>query len=224
MMTEQSRVHSFYWLERILWEMGMRRVAGVDEVGRGPLAGPVVAAAVMFPGETFISGVNDSKLVPPEQREALYNEIMAKADSVGVGEASVEEIDRLNILQASFLAMNRAIAELSFVPDYLLVDGNMPLPNTFIPQLSLIQGDGRCFSIAAASLMAKVHRDRLMRQYHEQYPEYGFDHHKGYGTRGHVEALKLYGRCAIHRRTFQVKEILDLFDDDPPLSRGGRGG
>lgn len=211
--SDEDRIHAFYWLERILWEMGARRVAGVDEAGRGPLAGPVVAAAVIFTAETAIPGVNDSKLVPPKEREALYDEIMARAFSVGVGEASVEEIDRLNILQASFLAMKRAIAGLSEIPDYLLIDGNQTLPDTFIPQLAIIQGDRRCFSIAAASIIAKVHRDRIMAKYHEQYPQYRFDLHKGYCTRRHIEAIKLYGRCEIHRRSFQIREIVDLFDE-----------
>jgi ribonuclease HII len=202
-------------LENSLRVDGISRIAGVDEVGRGPLAGPVVAAAVIFSGETHIRGVRDSKLVPPKLREILYEEIFSKALSVGVGFSSVAEIDRMNILQASLLAMKRALTSLSLIPNYILIDGNQTLPNVPTPQQAIVQGDRRCFSIAAASIVAKVHRDRIMREYHQQYPEYGFDRHKGYCTPGHIEALKRYGRCEIHRRSFQVKELLDLFVDSP---------
>jgi ribonuclease HII len=210
---EIDRLHALYKFEQTLWRQGFKCVAGVDEVGRGPLAGPVVAAAVVFPGEILISGVNDSKLVPADKREDLCQAIRAQAASVGVGEASVEEIDRFNILQATFLAMRRALSDLSIIPDYLLIDGNQPVPDTVIPQQSIVHGDGLCFSIAAASIVAKVHRDRIMKEYHQVYPQYGFDRHKGYGTRRHVEALKLYGSCEIHRRSFHVKEIFDLFHE-----------
>ncbi len=211
--TRRPDPEAFIWLERYLWEAGVRRAAGVDEVGRGPLAGPVVAAAVIFPQPTCLPGVNDSKMLAAEQREELEQVIRASALCVGIGEASVEEIDRLNILKASFLAMKRAIGSLCLVPDYLLLDGNLPLPDASFAQLSLVQGDARCLSIAAASIIAKVHRDRLMRQLHEVYPQYGFDQHKGYATPEHVRAIRHHGQCPVHRRSFQVKELLDLFEE-----------
>jgi ribonuclease HII len=211
---EIDRLHALFKLERSLWQQGFGQVAGVDEAGRGPLAGPVVAAAVIFSGEVFIPGVNDSKLVPANKREELFETIWDQAAGVGVGEASVAEIDTLNILQASFLAMRRAIMGLSITPDYLLIDGNQTLPGTAILQQTLVHGDGLCFSIAAASIIAKVHRDRIMRDHHQRFPQYGFDQHKGYCTRRHVEAIKLHGRSEIHRRSFHVKEIIDLFDEN----------
>jgi ribonuclease HII len=212
--SESSDMRAFFWLERYLWEAGMRFVAGLDEAGRGPLAGPVVAAAVIFPDLTFIPGVNDSKLLTADLRESLYDRILREALSVGLGEASVEEIDRLNILQATFLAMRRALAGLTVSPEYLIVDGSLPLPGASRPQTALIQGDRRCFSVAAASIVAKVRRDRIMRRYSRLYPQYHFDSNKGYCTRAHVDAIRQYGRCDLHRRSFIIHEFCDdLFEE-----------
>ncbi|RJP72915.1 MAG: ribonuclease HII [Candidatus Zixiibacteriota bacterium] len=214
MRPEANRSGAMFWLERYLWAGGVRHVAGVDEAGRGPLAGPVVAAAVIFPEEVSLPEVNDSKLLAPELRESLFDRIRALALSVGVGEASVEEIDRLNILQATFLAMRRALAGLSVAPEYLVLDGPLVLPDTTMPQTALIKGDRRCFSIAAASIIAKVHRDHLMQEYGRIYPQYHFERNKGYCTKAHVDAIRLYGRCALHRRSFTIREICDdLFDE-----------
>ncbi len=206
---DQQSILDFFWLERDLWAAGKHAIAGIDEAGRGPLAGPVVAAAVIFPGEVDLPGINDSKLLTPRTRERLYHQISCQARCVGIGAASVAEIDAFNILQASFLAMKRAVGNLSVKPDYLLVDGNLPLPHCDIQQQAIVRGDRRCFSIAAASIIAKVHRDRLMSEYHEQFPQYQFDRHKGYGTGLHVEAIRRHGRCPLHRQSFHVKALLE---------------
>ncbi len=202
---ERNRVSALFHFERKLWASGVDRIAGLDEAGRGPLAGPVVAAAVIFPDEIFIPGVNDSKLLPEKRREKLHDQILAEALDVGVGLASPEEIDRINILQASFLAMQRALDDIIFMPDYLLVDGRWTLPDCQLPQDAIIKGDQLSFSIAAASIIAKVRRDKIMKDYHHVYPQYGFDRHKGYPSKAHREAIKTYGYCEIHRRSFKVK-------------------
>jgi ribonuclease HII len=176
-------------------------LAGVDEAGRGPLAGPVVAAAVILDDERPIRGLADSKLVPPKRRERLYDLIMARALCVGVSEATVEEIDRLNILQATLLAMQRAVARLRLPPQRVWVDGNR-LPVLPVPAQAVIGGDATVAAISAASIIAKVHRDRLCMELHERYPQYGFDAHKGYATPDHLQALRRHGPCAIHRRSF----------------------
>jgi len=195
--------------ERRLWRRGIRYIAGVDEAGRGPLAGPVVAAAVIFPPEAWIPGVDDSKNLSPQLREKLFPEIQSAALSIGVGLADHSQIDMLNIREASLLAMLQAIAMLDLQPDYILVDGNhFRLSESIgIPFKAMIHGDARCFSIAAASIIAKVTRDRLMQQYHGQYPWYGFDRHKGYATPEHIRAIREFGLCEIHRRTFHVREL-----------------
>ncbi|ROR01618.1 ribonuclease HII [Desulfosoma caldarium] len=180
---------------------GFRLLAGVDEVGRGPLAGPVVAAAVILPEGMDLPGVVDSKRVPPARREELAKTIRQAAVSVGVGLVDAEEIDRTNILRASLKAMVRAIRSLDVTPDFVLIDGPYTLPLS-IPQRSIIKGDALSLSIAAASIVAKVHRDQLMLTYHEQYPFYGFARHKGYPTREHLRALRRFGPCPIHRRSF----------------------
>ena len=181
---------------------GFRLVAGVDEVGRGPLAGPVVAAAVILPENTSLPGVTDSKKVTPRRREELAALIRARAVAVSVGCAEPDEIDCTDILRATFSAMLRAIQSLKVPPDFVLLDGPYTLPLA-VPQRGVIGGDARSLSIAAASIIAKVHRDRLMDDYHSLYPAYGFHRHKGYPTVEHREALRRFGPCPIHRRSFQ---------------------
>jgi len=183
-------------------QRGYRLVAGLDEAGRGPLAGPVVAAAVILPRRFRLAGLNDSKQVAESERERLYEEIAGRAVRFGVGCASEQEIDAMNILEATRLAMDRAIQALVPPPDFLLIDA-VTLPGVCLPQRSIIKGDGLCLSIAAASIMAKVSRDRLMREYHRKYPQYNFLAHKGYGTAEHLQLLAQYGPCEIHRRTFR---------------------
>lgn len=183
-------------------QRGYHFVAGLDEAGRGPLAGPVVAAAVILPRRCRLAGLNDSKQVGESERERLYEEIARRAVGVGIGCASEQEIDAMNILQATRLAMDRAIRGLAPSPDFLLLDA-VTLPGVCLPQRSIIKGDKLCSSIAAASIMAKVSRDRLMREYHLRYPEYNFLTHKGYGTAEHLRLLAQYGPCQIHRRSFR---------------------
>lgn len=187
--------------ERRIWKTG-RTPAGVDEVGRGPLAGPVVAAAVILPEQCPIVGLNDSKRIKPQKREILFAEIKSAAISVGIGMVDAQEIDRINILQATLRAMEIAVVNLSPKPDYLLIDGDLSL-SLQIPQEGIIKGDSKSFSIAAASIVAKVTRDRIMEEYHKIYPQYNFKKHKGYPTREHLEALEKYGPCPLHRRTFK---------------------
>lgn len=192
----------------LLWQpIGL--VAGVDEAGRGPLAGPVVAAAVILDELQPIEGLNDSKKLTARQRERLYDEIRAKALCCSVAEATVDEIDSINILQATMLAMRRAVEGLRLKPAQVLVDGNR-LPVLKVPAEAIIKGDATVTSIAAASILAKVHRDRLCLALHERYPHYGFDLHKGYSTADHLAALLTHGACPAHRRSFApVREALD---------------
>ena len=181
---------------------GYRLVAGLDEAGRGPLAGPVVAAAVVLPRRCLLAGLNDSKQLTAAERERLYDEILQRALGVGIGQASEREIDAMNILEATRLAMGRAIQSLPSVPDYLLLDA-IELPAIHLPQRAIIKGDALSVSIAAASVVAKVTRDRVMGAYHRQYPQYNFQAHKGYGTAEHLRMLAEHGPCAIHRRSFR---------------------
>jgi ribonuclease HII len=184
-------------------------VAGVDEAGRGPLAGPVVAAAVILDELAPIRGLNDSKQLGPRTRERLFDEIRAKALCCCIAQASVEEIDELNILQATLLAMRRAVEGLRLKPHRVLVDGNR-LPVLKMPAEAIVKGDSKVKAISAASILAKVHRDRLCLALHEQYPQYGFDGHKGYPTPAHLDALRRHGACAQHRRSFApVREVLE---------------
>ncbi len=176
-------------------------ICGVDEAGRGPLAGPVAAGAVILPKDCEILYLNDSKKLSPKRREALYDEIMEKAVAVGIGMAEASRIDAVNILQATYEAMRTAIRKLGVVPDVLLNDA-VTIPRLEMLQVPIVKGDARSISIAAASILAKVTRDRLMVEYDKQYPQYGFAVHKGYGTAAHIEALKKYGPCPIHRNTF----------------------
>lgn len=180
---------------------GYRRIAGLDEAGRGPLAGPVVAAAVILPSRCRLAGVNDSKQVSASDRERLYEVIVERARGIGVGIATEQEIDCLNILEATRLAMRRAVESLTSPADCLLIDA-VTLSNLAIPSRSIIKGDTLSISIAAASIVAKVTRDRLMEAHHQTYPHYNFLSHKGYGTEEHLQRLALHGPCAIHRRTF----------------------
>ena len=191
-----------------LWELeneiraeGYALICGVDEAGRSPLAGPVCAAAVILPQGLELPGLNDSKKLSPKRREDLFPRICSQAVSYGVAFASVEEIETLNILRATFLAMNRAVAQLNPQPELALIDGNRN-SGIVLSSRCVIGGDGKCASIAAASVLAKVERDRLMLQLAEQYPEYGFEQHKGYGTKAHYEALRRYGPSPVHRMSF----------------------
>lgn len=178
-----------------------RYICGIDEAGRGPLAGPVVAGAVILPADCEILWLNDSKKLSAAKRELLYDEIMEKAEAVGVGMASPARIDEINILQATYEAMRQAVEKLDVTPDLLLNDA-VTIPGLDIPQVPIIKGDAKSVSIAAASIIAKVTRDRLMVQYEEVLPGYGFAQHKGYGSREHIEALKKLGATPIHRKTF----------------------
>jgi len=191
-------------------------ICGIDEAGRGPLAGPVVAGAVILPKEMRILHLNDSKQLSEKQREKLYEEIMEKAISVGVGIVSQERIDKINILQATYEAMRQAIGKLSVLPDLLLNDA-VTIPQVSIRQVPIIKGDAKSLSIAAASVIAKVTRDRMMLEYDLLYPQYGFAEHKGYGSKAHLEAIKQYGSSPIHRKTF-LKNILKQEEDDSQIN------
>ena len=190
--------------EREAFADGVKLVCGVDEAGRGPLAGPVCAAAVILPPELVIPGLNDSKKLTDKKRRELYDVITAKAVSYGIAFASEKEIDEINILQATFLAMARAIEKLTPQPELALIDGNRAR-DFGLPVRTIVKGDSLSASIAAASILAKVTRDRLMEQYDEAYPQYGFAVHKGYGTKRHYEALREFGPSPIHRMTFLKK-------------------
>ena len=197
-----------YVFEKKAIEQGFCCIAGVDEAGRGPLAGPVVAAAVIFPSDYYDPQINDSKKLTPKLRERLYQKIYQQAISVGIGIIDAIEIDRINILQASLLAMSVAVENLHPSPDYLLIDGIFPTSQR-IAQQPIAHGDALSISIAAASIIAKISRDRLMLQYHDMFPEYGFSGHKGYPTKAHREAIQKFGCCPIHRRSFKgVKEFV----------------
>lgn len=189
-------------IENSLWKNGYNLIAGLDEAGRGPLAGPVVAAAVIFPKNIKIHGLDDSKKLTPQKREELYPVIFKKAISIGIGFVSEKIIDKINILQATFLAMRKALDNLENTPDYVLVDGNIIIPKIAILQKTIIKGDGISSSISAASIIAKVTRDRFMLKLDKKYPQYGFRFHKGYGTRLHFEMLAKHGLCPIHRKSF----------------------
>ncbi len=189
-------------------ERGFSRIAGIDEAGRGPLAGPVVSAAVILPVSFWDSEINDSKKLTPEKRGRLYETIYTHALSVGIGIVDATEIDRINILQASLLSMSIAVKNLLPQPDYLLIDGKFRILSS-LPQEPVIHGDALSLSVAAASIVAKVSRDRLMERYDEEYPQFGFSGHKGYPTLAHREAIRKFGVCPIHRRSFRgVKEYL----------------
>lgn len=194
--------------EKELWSRSLDHIAGVDEAGRGPLAGPVVAAAVVFPKGTYIEGVRDSKKLSPERREELFARIVKESFSYGIGIVGHNTIDCTNILAATYVAMRLAISRLAVIPDHILVDG-YPIPDLALPQSAIIGGDDASMSIAAASILAKVSRDRLMEFYDAAYPQYGFAKHKGYATPEHIQALMCHGPCQIHRKTFRpVKDMM----------------
>jgi ribonuclease HII len=208
---EKLRLQQMMHYEEEAYREGYRLIAGLDEAGRGPLAGPVVAAACILPRNALISRVDDSKKLDPKLREEIFHRLIAdKSIIYAVGIVDVEEIDRLNIYQANIRAMWKAIDGLKSYPDFLLVDG-MELPHPHLSCCKIIKGDQLSQSIAAASIIAKETRDQLMRAYHQHWPLYGFDQHKGYGTDKHLEALECYGPCPIHRRSFDpVKSLLNV--------------
>ncbi len=201
---EKQRVETLLFYEKKYSAYG--HICGVDEVGRGPLAGPVVAGAVILPPDARILYINDSKKLSQKRREELFDEIMEKAEAVGIGIIGEQRIDEINILQATYEAMRQAIHKLSIAPDCLLNDA-VTIPDILIPQVPIIKGDSKSQSIAAASIIAKVFRDRMMEEFDEMYPEYHFASNKGYGTAEHIEAIRKYGPCEIHRRTFITKFI-----------------
>lgn len=195
--------------ETLLWDQGYRAISGIDEAGRGPLAGPVVAACVHIPKGLWIDGVYDSKKLSPNQREYLFDQLTHHPDiHYGVGIVSAQVIDEINILQATLKAMQEAFFSLQVLSDFVLIDGvSLKLS---VPSLKLIKGDARSYLVAAASIIAKVTRDRMMADYHTKWPDYRFDQHKGYGTLKHCEALKSFGPCPIHRLTFEpIKSLLN---------------
>lgn len=197
-------LETLFSMERQLHGEGVELICGVDEAGRGPLAGPVCAAAVILPEGCALPGLDDSKKLTARKREILFDEIRRQAAAYSVAFATVEEIETTNILAAAMLAMNRAIEGLSPAPELALVDGNTVRDIT-VPARAVVGGDGKCACIAAASVLAKVTRDRLMTELDEKYPQYGFAGHKGYGTRAHYEAIEKYGPCEIHRMSFLKK-------------------
>ncbi len=202
---EETALPPHFGFEERLFAQGFRLVAGIDEAGRGPLAGPVSAAAVVLDPADIPEGLDDSKLLTPVEREERYSAIMAKAVAVGIGFASVAEIDAINIRQATFAAMRRAVRSLAFRPTHLLIDGKDPPPAMPCPLEAIIKGDGLSLSIAAASIVAKVTRDRVMIRLHAHHPGYGFDAHKGYATPVHRQAIIAHGLCVMHRRSFCSK-------------------
>jgi len=197
-------MRTFSKREQTYFERGIRFLAGVDEAGRGPLAGPVVAGAVIFPSDIDIEGIEDSKALSGSQRKNLCETIRSKAIASSIGVVSHQTIDEINILNASILAMHRALSSLAIKPDHVLVDGNRFHHATF-PFTTIVKGDATCFTIAAASILAKQHRDELMLAFDAVYPNYHFGKHKGYPTREHIEAIRRYGYSPIHRRSFHVK-------------------
>ena len=199
---EQERLKKLKEIERDLYQKGVNKICGIDEAGRGPLAGPVVVAAVIMPEDSILEGVNDSKKVSEKKREKLYDEITSNAIAWGVSIIDQKEIDDINILNATKKGLTIALTQLVEKPDIILVDALTGIDTLGIPYQSIIKGDAKSYSIAAASIIAKVTRDRIMRQWDEIYPEYGFEKHKGYGTKAHIEAIKEYGICSIHRKTF----------------------
>lgn len=203
------------FVEQNIFKQGYNYIGAIDEAGRGPLAGPVVACCLIVSPKLNLSDnkklwrINDSKKISAKVREKLYKIIFSEFEYIGIGTSDHNSVDRNNISQAAFLAMKKAIGALRIKPDFLILDGKFPIPNISIGQQAIIDGDAKVFSIAAASIIAKVTRDRIMMEMHEKYPQYGFDKHKGYGTKLHLEMLNKYGPCPIHRKTFaRVKELV----------------
>lgn len=203
---EKLRQEKMWEIERSLKKKGYKYIAGVDEAGRGPLAGPVYAAAVILPEEADLSGINDSKKLTPKKREELFDKIIDTAISYSIFSVDEKEIDEINILNATHRAMNGAVNGLSEKPDYVIIDGNS-IKGMELPHETVVKGDAKSISIAAASILAKVARDRYIDEMGKVYPEYGFENHKGYGTKAHTDAILKYGVCPIHRRTF-LKKLL----------------
>ena len=200
-----------YIYEQRFWKKGIEYVAGVDEAGRGPLAGPVVAAAVMFRPGDWIDGVDDSKKLSPSQREVMFQLIRERALGIGIASVSHTVIDKVNILKATMRAMAQAVSKLHPSPRHLLVDGPRYDTKT-IPYTPIVDGDAKCFSIAAASIVAKVTRDRLMAEFDKKFPQYGFAQHKGYATQEHRDAILRFGPCEIHRRSFRMPNVVNIND------------
>ena len=199
---EEERLKELKKIELDYHKQGIKYIAGIDEAGRGPLAGPVVVGCVIMPEDSFIEGVNDSKKVSEKKREKLYDEIINNAISWSVAVIGWHEIDELNILNVTKKGVTECINNLETKPELILVDALKGIDTCNIPYVSMVKGDAKCYSISAASILAKVTRDRIMREWDEVYPQYGFAKHKGYGTKAHIEALKEYGPCPIHRKTF----------------------
>ena len=199
---EEARLLSLKEIEKEFFDKGISYIAGIDEAGRGPLAGPVVVGTVILKPDSMIEGVNDSKKISENKREKLYDIITKEALSYGVGIVYQEEIDEINILQATKKALTESIKQLEIKPNIIMVDALTGIDTLGIPYKSIIKGDAKCYSIAAASIIAKVTRDRIMREWDKVYPEYGFASHKGYGTAKHIAAIKEFGPCPLHRRSF----------------------
>ena len=199
---EEQRLLLLKEKENELRKKGFQYICGIDEAGRGPLAGPVVVASVIMPVDSMIEGVNDSKKVSEKKREKIYEQILEEAISYGVAIIGQDEIDEINILNATKKGLTVSLQELTQKPDLILVDALNGIDTMGIPYDSVIKGDAKCYSIAAASIIAKVTRDRIMREWDKIYPEYGFEKHKGYGTAAHIAAIREYGLCPIHRRSF----------------------
>lgn len=204
---EKKRLEKLKEFENRLYSENIKYIAGIDEAGRGPLAGPVVVGCVIMKPDSFIEGINDSKKILESKREKLYETITEEAIDWSVGIVSEKEIDEINILNATKKALNIAIKNLNIKPEKILVDALENIDTCNIPYISVIKGDAKIYSISAASIVAKVTRDRIMREYDEMYPQYGFGKHKGYGTAGHIQAIKEYGMCSIHRKSF-LKNII----------------
>ena len=199
---EEARLIEIKKIDKEFFDMGKEYVCGIDEAGRGPLAGPVVVASVMLPKDSMIEGVNDSKKVSEKKREKLFDLILNEAISYGIGIIYQDEIDQINILQATKKGLTEALKQMKVRPDVILVDALNGIDTLGIPYKSIIKGDAKSYSIAAASIIAKVTRDRIMREWDKVYPEYGFINHKGYGTAQHIQAIREYGLCPLHRRSF----------------------
>ena len=204
---EQARLLKIKEIDEEFFKKGIKYIAGIDEAGRGPLAGPVVVACVIMPEDSMIEGVNDSKKISEKKREKLYDLILEEAVSYGIGIINQEEIDEINILRATKKALTMALTQMEIKPNVILVDALTGIDTLGIPYKSIIKGDANSYSIAAASIIAKVTRDRIMREWDKVYPEYGFAGHKGYGTAKHIEAIKQYGLCPLHRRSFTTHFI-----------------
>ncbi len=199
---EKERLEKLKEIEQTIYDTGVEKIAGIDEAGRGPLAGPVVIAAVIMPQDSMIEGVNDSKKVSEKKREKLYDLIIEEAISYSVSVIGQDVIDEINILNATKLGVKKVVEELKIKPDMILVDALTNINTSGIEYQSIIKGDAKSYNIAAASILAKVTRDRIISSWDEIYPQYGFINHKGYGTKKHIEAIKEYGLCPIHRRSF----------------------